>query len=390
MSVSKLLLRLAPVLVGVVGCSGDEIDIGNLTATSDSSASSSDASGGSARSDDASSTIDGAIMRFGSDNGRANAGPDASDASGAHAQPMNSPFDGADMIAVDDTNVYWTNIVEGAVLTSPKTDATHPTPLVSGRGGPYAIAVDASNVYWTDFTAGEILECPKEGCAGNPTVLASGQNSPVSIAVDATSVYWTNGENIGAANADAGRDGAVMRCAIGGCNGTPTVLVSTLWDPTGIAVDSTNVYWTDFFGGQVAKCAIGGCNDTPTTLASGQSCPYAIVVDSTAVYWTNWGPGAGWSAPDPRGALMTCAKNGCNDNPTTLASGQDTTLYGLAVDAINVYWTDFNNLKKCAIGGCAGAPTILPGSTQPEFIALDATSIYFTGVYFLDWEKTDK
>ena len=50
---------------------------------------------------------------------------------------------------------------------------------------------------------------------GTPTTLASGQFDPVGIAVDATSVYWVNsGSNTGSA------DGTVMKVPLGG--GTPT------------------------------------------------------------------------------------------------------------------------------------------------------------------------
>jgi hypothetical protein len=38
------------------------------------------------------------------------------------------------------------------------------------------------------------------------------------------------------------------------------------------------------------KCAIGGCGGTPTVIATNQSA-LGIAVDATSVYWTNYGFG---------------------------------------------------------------------------------------------------
>jgi len=77
--------------------------------------------------------------------------------------------------------------------------------------------------------------------------------------------------------------------------GAPVALASGHHEPTGIAVDSTAVYWADYFttvgdggaiaGGAVFKVPLGG---GPTvTLATGQPGPVHVAVDSTSVYWTN-------------------------------------------------------------------------------------------------------
>ena len=68
--------------------------------------------------------------------------------------------------------------------------------------------------------------------------------------------------------------------------GSATLLAVAQSGPMAVAVDGTNVYWTNNTGGTVMKCAVGGCSSA-TTLASGQSGPAGIAVDSTSVYWAN-------------------------------------------------------------------------------------------------------
>lgn len=109
-----------------------------------------------------------------------------------------------------------------------------------------------------------------------PTILASGFSHPIGIAVDSTNVYWT----------DTYSD-TVNKVSING--GTVTTLASGFGDPIGIVVDSANVYWTEYDGGTVKKVSING--GTPITLASGLNEPFGITVDSTNVYWTENGSG---------------------------------------------------------------------------------------------------
>jgi hypothetical protein len=230
-----------------------------------------------------------------------------------------------------------------------------PLTLASGQSAPTWVAVDATNAYWTNGD-GTIMKCAIGGCGGNPTMVATDTPGSWGIAVDATSVYWTNSNS------------GVWKAPIAG--GAPIQLASGS-TARAITVDSTNVYWVNDGGsgskGTVMQCAIGGCNMNPTTLASGQGTPEAIAVDSANIYWTN----------SSDGTVMKCAIGGCNMNPTTVASGQSAPL-SIAVDPTYIYWPNSGDgtVKKVAI---AGGPTITLASSQnaPWSTAVDATSVYW-------------
>ena len=182
------------------------------------------------------------------------------------------------------------------------------------------------------------------------------------IAVGATGVYWTTYGG-----------GTVMKVAIGG--GTPTTLASGQNTPDGIIIDATSVYWTtDVINGTVMKVPIGG--GTPTTFASAQGVSGPIAVDTTSVYYCTYG------ADGEIGTVMKVPVGG--GARTTLASGHP--IY-IAVDATSVYWTDSDTssgtsgsngtVMKVPVGG--GPPTVLAsGQDGPDRIAVDATSVYWT------------
>ena len=81
-----------------------------------------------------------------------------------------------------------------------------------------------------------------------------------------------------------------MQCAKSDCQNTRILLASGRTNPSGIAVDGANVYWREQ---NIYRCAIGGCDGTPTLVATatspGFSYDAAIAVDATRVYWTQLG-----------------------------------------------------------------------------------------------------
>jgi hypothetical protein len=163
------------------------------------------------------------------------------------------------------------------------------------------------------------MTCTMGAC--DSIVLSTEFTPPGRLAIDGTSVYWTNG------------DGTIRSVPIAG--GATSTLAQGLGGGMGVAVDTQNVYAVSQ-DGRIVSAPISG-SMAVTVLATGQPQPYALTIDATNVYWSTVGSGAG------NGTIMACAKAGCAQAPTTLASGIHVQYpYGLLVSGGSVYWTSFN------------------------------------------------
>lgn len=196
---------------------------------------------------------------------------------------------GVDLIALDDTHVYW-SVYNGIsqdgypVFRAPK-EGGAPTLIYKEVGPnvafPVALAVDDGFVYLSHpdiFNAnvppeelvGVIRRVPKEGGASQDLAPVYSRT----VAVDADHVYWPRRlANGGSELIRAAKDGS-----------SPQVLVTEAGVIDMITARGGSLFWTVSDAGLVlARAAIDG--GAPITLAASETYPGEPAVASDAIYW---------------------------------------------------------------------------------------------------------
>jgi hypothetical protein len=265
------------------------------------------------------------------------------------ASGLHSP----DSLSVDSTNAYWSEYGttsssngtqsynnDGAIVQAPLVGGGTVTTIASMQTYPGGVTVNGSTVYWTvqgDMTAnGAVLSVPVGG--GTVSTIEMSQASPLTLTTDGTNVYWGNYGTFNNNN-DYNGDGAILQAPVAG--GTVVTIASSQLQPAAIAVDATNIYWATQGGlntstgapvpnsGTIVKAPVGG--GTPVTLASSQDWPTGLAIDSQNVYWVNTGSGMN------DGEIVVVPIAG--GTPATLVySGVNPT--GLALTSTGILWTD--------------------------------------------------
>jgi hypothetical protein len=254
------------------------------------------------------------------------------------------------------------------------------TVLASSLDQPWFSLVADGGVYWVNggdqdggsvTQSGSVLSCPGTGCPeAGPIVYAAngvgedGGADLTGLAIDSTYLYWGETLSFG------GATGRISRCAITACASTLEHLAGGFTSiPYALAVDPSYVYWTDLGTSQIERCSLPSCGGNPEIFAGNQASPTGIALYNDTVYWTN--------GADP-GTVLSCPVAGCGTMPTTVASGQHNP-YAVVADESGVYWTniDDGSVMHCPLKGCT--KPVLIGSAPAAFaIALDAVSVYFT------------
>jgi hypothetical protein len=260
--------------------------------------------------------------------------------------------------------------------------------LYSGEDTPTSIVVEGPSLFVTVDTGstsgGYLFRCSTSDCMGTKTVLATGLVNPWFAVGFGGNVFW---DNSGAEDGGAITDpGSVVSCPEEGCPDSGPAVYSMTGTGTdgganisGLAVDSTFIYWADLFGysgltGAIYQCPLENCGASITQLVGGDNyIPLAIAIDpSHYVYWTDLGTNQ----------VLRCKLPSCGGSPDIFANNQ-TGASGLALYDHNVYWTqgiDDGGILRCSTGGCATPTTLAKGQANPYAVVVDESGAYWTNI----------
>jgi hypothetical protein len=149
-------------------------------------------------------------------------------------------------------------------------------PVASGLGGPAGLLrlVDGT-LYWLDG-GGTLRRVPAAG--GSAENVATGQPPLADLTADGQFVYV------------AEQTSSIRRVPLDGGASTPVVTSAT--GPVSLAIDGSRLYWIDSFSLGKVDLASGTSQVLAIGLAGDAGQPNAIAVDATQVYWTEIGSGA--------------------------------------------------------------------------------------------------
>jgi hypothetical protein len=268
----------------------------------------------------------------------------------------------------DAGTLYWTT--SGTMNTVYRCSVSACAPdAVGGCTGTLGIAVDDGHYYFTCYGQGDVYACANAGCGMSGGFgPITGQDYPTGIAVDSTALYWLwQGTAPPPASMHTGQ---VMMAPLDG--GPPTMLRGGQDFPSGMAVQAGVLYWTEPGYNQVSRCTVSdSCNDY-NQIATGQNNPDQVTVDPTNAYFTN----NGTALASSDGSVVEV--NLATKAMTTLASGQGYPR-GIVVGASYVYWVNqfAGTVSRVLIGG-GSVEVIAKGQTLPVGLAQDDKSLYWT------------
>lgn len=298
-----------------------------------------------------------------------------------------------------------------------RVEPTQSTLIASGLWEPRGIAVSGSSLYFAEVGGqGNVRRCSLDGCDGG--VVPGSTYASGLVAADDASVYfatelkfsqgeeilfvcdWSTCDDAGPvtleqafsplAMKDSPSGGvafAGLQFGVGafaelfepGAKKKFRVMTSTSVDsiaasPSHLAFASAGAIYTCETSGKT--CDPDGGNAPLVVVGDGGSPIPSMVVSNDTVYWIS---------PE-RSEIDMCAAGGCKQ-PTALREGIDHATV-LTTDGTSLYWIRNTGIAregailKCTLPACSASEKVIVDLVDPAFLAVDATSVYWTEAGF--------
>ena len=147
---------------------------------------------------------------------------------------------------------------------------------------------------------------------------------------------------------------------------SPQTLATGLDAPIELRLDSTSVYWVEIYGSATMKVPLGGGLVTTVGSSGMAGNNAALAIDSTDVYWSDWST-----------VWMTTLSGG--PAQTVLTGRPDIfTIYRYGSD---LYWWEEWAIMKMDLGTSLTSTIVTGPSLFQGRVALDATGVYWTDIF---------
>jgi len=294
-----------------------------------------------------------------------------------------------------------------------------PTKLFSGALATYGLAVDGTNIYFTDINGGAVYAMPKDAPAPSTATKIADTADPLvyDVIADTNGVFFSWGSS------SSGSKGALETISPDG--GNRRALLSDASIPRGLSMDNINVYFALTYlspveVGSVPRNAAGA---NPTILSANEPDTDNTFVSGTYVYWGGESKTAVRFCTTVAGGCAPTLKDfvtGLNasealggNSKSVFISGSDILyqatkggssaagvaqmqpqVYSIAADDKDIYWLDLGtngasfkdgSIRHCAIDAsgavqCATAngDIIATSDQNPRVIVMDQKAVYWT------------
>jgi hypothetical protein len=207
------------------------------------------------------------------------------------------------------------------------------------------------------------------------TVIASAEN-PQSLALDSSNVYWT--DEGPTTNGEAGQGaGSIMSTPRTSMMAMGTTIASPYTGPLIIACANDWLVWSAVGSGanQGSVSVMGTASTGVVMPATTLTAPWGVALDQANAYWVA-GNGGG------TGMVLQAAPLQTGTAPIFAAVSGDYTPGGLAVNGSNLFFAAWGSngggaVFQAAVTGGTPAPIWTTPSGHPQDVAVDANNIYW-------------